>query len=82
MAGRNYVKAVREGARNRGTKRLHRVPVRLPYGDVERVSWVMVDKLMALKRERTRSVVGRVSRQELAGVEIAMKDLLGLTMVQ
>jgi len=42
----------------------------------------MVDKLMALKRERTRSVVGRVSRQELAGVEIAMKDLLGLTMVQ
>jgi len=60
----------------------YRVPVRLPYGDVERVSWVMVDKLMAVKRERIRSVVGRVSRQELAGVEIAMKDLLGLTMVQ
>ncbi len=60
----------------------YRVPVRLPYGDTERASWVMVDKLMAIKRERIRSVVARVSPQELATVEIVMAELLGLMPVQ
>jgi mRNA interferase MazF len=56
----------------------YRVAVKLPYGSAERASWVMVDKLMAMKRERIRSVIARVSRQELAAVEVAMMDLLGL----
>ncbi|WP_407635634.1 hypothetical protein [Lamprocystis purpurea] len=48
----------------------YRVAVKLPYGSVERASWVMVDKLMAMKRERIRWVIARVSRQELAAVEV------------
>jgi len=60
----------------------YRVPVHLPHGDTDRASWVMVDKLMAIKRERIRSVVARLSRQELARVEIAMTDLLGFAPIQ
>lgn len=60
----------------------YRVPVRLPYGDTDRASWVMVDKLMAIKRERIRSVFTRLSRQDLERTEIAMADLLGFAPIQ
>ena len=33
---------------------------------------------MAVKRERIRSVIAKVTRQELAAVEVAMVDLLAL----
>lgn len=55
-----------------------RIAVNLPYGGAERASWVMADKLMAVKRERIRAVIGRVSQQELSAVELAISDLLGL----
>ena len=60
----------------------YRVPVNLPYGGTERASWVMVDKLMAVKRERIRVVIARVSSRELIRVERAMIDLLGLPQMQ
>lgn len=53
-----------------------RVAVKLPFGSADRASWVMGDKLMAVKRERIRSVIAKVSRQELAAVEVAMVELL------
>jgi len=61
---------------------VYRVAVKLPFGSGERASWVMVDKLMAVKRERIRSVIAKVSRQELAAVEVAIVDLLGFVGAQ
>ncbi|WP_363183527.1 type II toxin-antitoxin system PemK/MazF family toxin [uncultured Thiocystis sp.] len=60
----------------------YRVPVSLPYGDAVRASWAMTDKLMAVKRERIRASVGRVSSQEFAAIESAIADLLGLVLAQ
>jgi hypothetical protein len=42
----------------------------------------MTDKLMAVKRERIRAVVGRVSPQELGAVESAIADLLALSLAR
>jgi mRNA-degrading endonuclease toxin of MazEF toxin-antitoxin module len=50
----------------------------LPSGDSQRRSWVMVDKLMAIKRERIGAKITTASAQQLAAVESAMADLLGL----
>ena len=61
---------------------VYRVLVNLPYGDARRASWVMVDKLMAIKRDRIRSVIAVVSPEDLAKVEMAMTDLLGLVSIQ
>ena len=55
----------------------YRVPVDLPFGDGRRPSWVMVDKLMAVKRERVGMVVSRVSRHQIEAVDRALSDLLG-----
>jgi mRNA interferase MazF len=60
----------------------YRVPAPLPYGDTERLCWVMVDKLMAVKRERIRTVIATVSPREFVRVERAMIDLLGLPAMQ
>jgi hypothetical protein len=38
----------------------------------------MVDKLMAIKRERIGAKITTASRQQMAAVEGAMADLLGL----
>jgi mRNA interferase MazF len=57
----------------------YRIPVDLPAGDSSRPSWVMVDKLMAIKRERIGAKIATASAQQLDAVEHAMIDLLGLS---
>ena len=57
----------------------YRIAIDLPHGDTVRASWVMVDKLMAVKRERLRQVIDRVSQRDLAAIESAMADLLALS---
>ena len=56
----------------------YRISMDLPSGDSQRRSWVMVDKLMAIKRERIGAKITTASRQQMAAVEGAMADLLGL----
>jgi mRNA interferase MazF len=56
----------------------YRIFMDLPSGDSQRHSWVMVDKLMAIKRERIRAKITTASRQQVAAVEEAMAVLLGL----
>jgi mRNA interferase MazF len=56
----------------------YRISVDLPWGDSQRRSWVMVDKLMAIRRERIRAKITAASTRQLAAVEGAMADLLGL----
>ena len=56
----------------------YRIPIDLPAGDTQRQSWVMVDKLMAIKRERIGAKIARASVQQLEAVEHAMMALLGL----
>lgn len=55
----------------------YRVAVNLPYGHTTRLSWAMADKVMAVKRERIRAVVGKVLPGELRAVELAIADLRG-----
>ncbi len=50
----------------------------LPSGDSQRRSWVMVDKLMAIRRERLGAKITTASRQQITAVEHAMAELLGL----
>lgn len=57
----------------------YRIALDLPAGDSQRRSWVMVDKLMAIKRERIGSKIISVSARQLGTVEGAMADLLGLS---
>jgi mRNA interferase MazF len=56
----------------------YRIPLGLPAGDALRPSWVMVDKLMAIKRERIGATIAIASAEQLDAVERAMMDLLGL----
>lgn len=56
----------------------YRISMDLPSGDSQRRSWVMVDKLMAIKRERIGAKIGTASMSQLAAVEGAMAALLGL----
>jgi len=56
----------------------YRIPMDLPAGDTLRRSWVMVDKLMAIKRERIGAKITALSPPQLDAVEQAMADLLGL----
>jgi len=56
----------------------YRIPMELPAGDVTRPSWVMVDKLTAIRRERRGAKITRATEQQLRAVEAAMADLLGL----
>ena len=56
----------------------YRIAMDLPSGDSQRRSWAMVDKLMAIKRERIGAKITTASAQQLAAVESAMADLLGL----
>jgi mRNA interferase MazF len=56
----------------------YRIPMDLPAGDVTRQSWVMVDKLTAIKRERIGAKITCATAQQLRAVEAAMADLLGL----
>ncbi|WP_416274719.1 type II toxin-antitoxin system PemK/MazF family toxin [Lamprobacter sp.] len=56
----------------------YRIPMDLPSGDTQRRSWVMVDKLMAIRRERLGAKITTASRQQIAAVEHAMAELLGL----
>jgi mRNA-degrading endonuclease toxin of MazEF toxin-antitoxin module len=56
----------------------YRIPIDLPAGDTQRQSWVMVDKLMAIKRERIGAKIASASAQQLEAVEHAMMALLGL----
>lgn len=56
----------------------YRIPVDLPLGDTLRRSWVMVDKLMAVKRERIVATIATVSTDRLKAVELAIVDLLDL----
>ncbi|MCU0836908.1 MAG: type II toxin-antitoxin system PemK/MazF family toxin [Chromatiaceae bacterium] len=57
----------------------YRIPMDLPAGDSRRRSWVMVDKLMAIKRERIGAKIASASAQQLDAVEHAIRDLLGLS---
>ena len=54
------------------------IRIDLPAGDTQRQSWVMVDKLMAIKRERIGAKIASSSAQQLKAVEHAMTALLGL----
>lgn len=56
----------------------YRIPIDLPAGDTLRRSWVMVDKLMAMKRERIGARITAPSAEQIDVVERAMADLLGL----
>lgn len=56
----------------------YRVPLALPAGESSRRSWVMVDKLMAIKRERIGAKINSASPEQLDAVEKAMMDLLGI----
>lgn len=56
----------------------YRISMDLPSGDAQRRSWVMVDKLTAIKRERIGAKITAASRQQIVAVEAAMADLLGL----
>ena len=56
----------------------YRSPIDLPAGDTQRPSWVMVDKLMATKRERIGAKIASASARQLEAVEHAMITLLGL----
>ena len=56
----------------------YRIPIDLPADDTLCRSWVMVDKLMAIKRERIGAKITALSVQQLGAVEQAMADLLGL----
>jgi mRNA interferase MazF len=56
----------------------YRIAMDLPSGDSQRRSWLMVDKLMAIKRERIGTKITTASSQQLAAVEGAMAALLGL----
>jgi len=56
----------------------YRIPLDLPAGDSHRRLWVMVDKLMAIKRERLGAKIASVSPEHLDAVERAMMDLLSL----
>ena len=55
-----------------------RIAIDLPSGDSQRRSWLMVDKLIAIKRERIGAKITTVSSQQLAAVEGVMAALLGL----
>lgn len=57
----------------------YRIPMDLPAGDAPRRSWVMVDKLMAIKRERIGAKIASASAQQLDAVDHAIRDLLGLS---
>lgn len=56
----------------------YRIAFGLPTGLETRLSWVMVDKLMAIKRERIKRKLCALSPAAFLAVEEAMKDLLGL----
>jgi mRNA-degrading endonuclease toxin of MazEF toxin-antitoxin module len=56
----------------------YRISIDLPAGDTQRQSWVTVDKLMAIKRERIGARIASASAQQLEAVEHAMMALLGL----
>jgi mRNA interferase MazF len=56
----------------------YRIPIDLPAGDMLRRSWVMVAKLMAIKRERIGAKITVLSPQQIDAVQQAMADLLGL----
>lgn len=56
----------------------YRIPLDLPAGDAHRRSWVMVDKLTAIRRERLGAKVASASPEQLDAVGCAMIDLLGL----
>jgi mRNA-degrading endonuclease toxin of MazEF toxin-antitoxin module len=57
----------------------YRTSLDLPAGDSRRRSWVMVDKLMAINRERIGAKIASASAQQLDAVEQAVRDLLGLS---
>ncbi|WP_462329272.1 type II toxin-antitoxin system PemK/MazF family toxin [Thiohalocapsa halophila] len=56
----------------------YRIPLDLAAGDSHRRSWVMVDKLTAIKRERLGAKIASTSPGQLDAVEHAMIDLLGI----
>jgi mRNA interferase MazF len=56
----------------------YRIAVELESGDDKRLSWVMVDKLMAIRRERIKHKICSVPLKAFHEVEAAMKDLLGI----
>jgi mRNA interferase MazF len=56
----------------------YRIPLDLPSGEADRRSWVMVDKLAAIKRERLGAKIASASPEQLDAVEHAVIDLLGL----
>jgi len=49
----------------------------LLFGDSQRCSWVVADKLMAIRRKRVGAKITTASRQQIAAVERAMAELLG-----
>lgn len=56
-----------------------RIPMDVPASDSRRRLWVMVDKLMAIRRERIGAKIARASAEQLDAVEHAMADRLGLS---
>ncbi|WP_363184273.1 type II toxin-antitoxin system PemK/MazF family toxin [uncultured Thiocystis sp.] len=56
----------------------YRISIDLPSGDSQRRSWVMVDKLMANRRERLGAKITTASMQQIAAVEHAIAELPGL----
>lgn len=57
----------------------YRIPLDPPAGDSRRRSWVMVDKLMTIKRTRIGAKITSASAQQLDAVERAIMDLLRLS---
>lgn len=58
--------------------RRDRVAVELQAETGIRHSWVMVDKLMAVRRERIKQKISQMSPEAFVAVEQAMQDVLGL----
>ncbi|MBK5940675.1 type II toxin-antitoxin system PemK/MazF family toxin [Halochromatium roseum] len=50
----------------------------LPAGEAVRRSYVMVDKLTAVRRDRLGAQIGRASSQQMQQVASAMRGILGL----
>ena len=56
----------------------YRISMDLPSGDSQRRGWAMADKRMAIRRERVGAKITAASTQQIAAVEHAMAELLGL----
>jgi mRNA interferase MazF len=56
----------------------YRVPLEVPCEQGSRLSWIMVDKVVAIRKDRARLTLHRVGPDTMAAVRAALRALLGL----